>query len=155
MMRPIFLSKRSRKSFCCLSRRLIIDVRKIGFKRQGFNQTPSMLSQNGEYLVTPINNISCNTGKTTVVPVHASEDILSAAMGCFLRKATLELEKFVNPKPYKNKSVTKDEILYFSGRILSTQEIDGRFNLGDAALDLSASTFCVPIPFTSCIFNCV
>ena len=93
------------------------------FKRQGFSQAPSVLSQKGGYLVTPINKISCSTGKTTVAVIHLSEDILNAAMGYFFRKAT-ELEIFVDTKSYKNKSVKKDELLYFSGRILSTQEID-------------------------------
>ena len=39
----------------------------------------------------------------------------------------------------------KDEILYFTGRILPSQKIDGKFHFGDAMLDLSESTFCVPL----------
>ena len=38
----------------------------------------------------------------------------------------------------------KDGILYFTGRVVPTQEI-GKAGLADAMFDLSASTYCVPV----------
>ena len=55
-------------------------------------------------------------------------------------EATLELEKCADLKP---KSFKNDDKLYLSGQTVSTQEIDGRFSLGNTALDLSI--LCVPI----------
>ena len=63
----------------------------------------------------------------------------------YFRKCTLEIQKFVDPSRYKNNSVLHDGVLYHTGRILATQEVDGKISLGDACLDLSASTFCVPM----------
>ena len=79
------------------------------------------------------------------VVVHLLKDVLSAAKNYFFRKATLEVQKFVDPKKYTNISVLKDGILYFTSRILVTQKIDGRLNFADAVLDLSEATFCVPL----------
>ena len=43
-----------------------------------------------------------------VVVVHLLKDVLSAAKNYFFRKATLEVQKFVDPKKYTNISVLKD-----------------------------------------------
>ena len=51
------------------------------------------------------------------------------------------LRHFVNPKKYKKRSELKDGILYFTGRILPTEKINGKLNLGDVCLDIYASTF--------------
>ena len=48
-----------------------------------------------------------------VVVVHLLKDVLSAAKNYFFRKATLEVQKFVDPKKYTNISVLKDGILFF------------------------------------------
>ena len=76
------------------------------------------------------------TTVSKVVIVHLVKDILSAAKNYFLRKATLEVQKFVDPKKYFYMSVLKNGILYFTSRILVTQKIDGRVNFADAVLDL-------------------
>ena len=55
------------------------------------------------------------------------------------------MKQFVDARKYEKKSVMKDDILYHSGRVLAVQEVDGRINLADVCLDLSSSTFCVPI----------
>ena len=39
----------------------------------------------------------------------------------------------------------KNGILYFTGRILRTQKIDENLGFSDVMLDLSESTFCVPM----------
>ena len=76
------------------------------------------------------------TTVSKVVIVHLVKDVLSAAKNYFLRKATLEVQKFVDPKKYFYMSVLKNGILYFTSRILVTQKIDGRVNFADAVLDL-------------------
>ena len=85
------------------------------------------------------------TTVSKVVIVHLVKDVLSAAKNYFLRKATLEVQKFVDPKKYFYMSVLKNGILYFTSRILVTQKIDGRVNFADAVLDLSEASFCVPL----------
>ena len=83
--------------------------------------------------------------KPVVLIVRIQEEILNASKAYFFEKASAEVLKFVDPGKYKNISTLKDGILYHTGRILLVQEIDGRSHLADACLDLSASTFCVPI----------
>ena len=82
---------------------------------------------------------------TNVAVVHISDEMLLAAKMYYFRKCTLEIQKFVDPSKYRNNSTLHDGVLYHTGRILSTQEVDGSLSLGDVCLDLSASTFCVPM----------
>ena len=91
----------------------------------------------GSYEVAPLN------GKVAVVQL--SDRLLNAAKAYYFRKATLEIKHFLEPKKYESKTVLKDSILFYTGRILSTQEIDGRLGLADVCIDLSASSFCVPV----------
>jgi hypothetical protein len=100
---------------------------------------------NGEYVVSEIKVGSYPTKNKNVAVVHLSNALLHAAITYFFRKATTEIKKFVEPSKYENNSILKDEILYYTGRILPTQEISGTLSLGDAALDLSASSFIVPM----------
>ena len=39
----------------------------------------------------------------------------------------------------------RNNILYYTGRILPTQKIDGKVSLSDASLDLREATYCVPL----------
>ena len=93
--------------------------------------------------MSPINGSSAHTSKVAVV--HLSETLLNAAKGYFFKKASLEVMHFLEPSKYERNSVLKDGILYHTGRILPVQEIDGKFSFGDACMDLSAWSFCVPI----------
>ena len=77
--------------------------------------------------------------------VHLSDQMLLAAKMYYFRKCTLEIQKFVDPGRYKNNSMMHEGVLYHTGRILSTEELDGKLSLSDASLDLTSSTFCVPI----------
>ena len=74
-----------------------------------------------------------------------SDSLLKTAMGYFFRKATLEIKHFLKPKSYEQRTVLKEDILYHTGRILTTREIDGNLGLADVCVDLSAITFCVPV----------
>ena len=100
--------------------------------------------KSGQYIVFPCLATLANR-VVSVAVVRLPENFLTAAKNYFFRKATREVQQFVDPKRYKNISVSKNGILYYSGRILMTQKIDGDFNFSDAMLDLSESTFCVPL----------
>ena len=82
---------------------------------------------------------------TRVAVVQLEDEMLQAARNYYFRKAALEIQEFVEPHRYAKQSVFKNEMLYFTGRILRTQKIDDRIGLGDAMLDLSEATFCVPM----------
>jgi hypothetical protein len=86
-------------------------------------------------------NLKCAGG----LVVCLSDEMISFALQYFYRKATAEIIEFVDKKRYEKISVPKDGILYYSGRILSTQEFSGDSNLCQTALDLNATTFCVPL----------
>ena len=95
----------------------------------------------GEYSVSQVHAF----GKSEIVVVHLSEEILNAARNYFFKKAALEIKHFVDKSKYEDKSVWKDGILYFTGRILPMQEIAREPSLENVSLDLAASTFCVPM----------
>ena len=80
-----------------------------------------------------------------VFVAHLTDGILDAAKAYYFRKAALEVKQFVNARKYEKKSVWKDGILFHTGRILAVQEIDNKMSLADVCLDLSATSFCVPI----------
>eukprot|EP00111_Clytia_hemisphaerica_P006990 TCONS_00020277-protein len=63
----------------------------------------------------------------------------------FFKKATAEILQFVPTKKYEPISVNKDGVLYFNCRILPSNQITivGRFT--EAMLDLSTTSFCVPL----------
>ena len=88
---------------------------------------------------------ACTTRASKVAVVYLSNDLLNAANMYFFVKGAADVKHFLNPSKYETKSVFKDGILYYTGRILPMQKNDGRFSLGDASLDLSASSFCAPI----------
>ena len=97
-----------------------------------------------QYVVFPV-LAATNNEIVKVAVVQISQNLLNAAKNYYFRKATLEIQEFVNPKQYKKISTWKNNILYHTGRILMTQKIDGRFGFNDVMLDLSESTFCVPM----------
>ena len=70
--------------------------------------------------------------------------VTMCSMNYFFRKATLEVKEF-SGNSYKKVSTEKSGILYYSGRILPSQEFTNKIELSDACLDLAASSFCVPL----------
>ena len=98
----------------------------------------------GVYVVSPTHSHGSNL-QPKVAVVHLPENILNSAKKYYFRKATLEAKQYVDPRRYENNSVMKNGILYYIGRILSSHKIDGKFSFGDACLDLSPSSFIVPI----------
>ena len=98
--------------------------------------------------------VSCQPG--LVVPLTDEDLIL--ALNYFYQKSTLEVKHFVDKKVFEKISVEKDGILYYSGRILPSQEYGSIIQLSDVMLDLTASTFSVPLidsssPFAYAVVN--
>ena len=115
-------------------------------------QIPEMV--NGErYVVTSgysykgsngtknVAEFSCKPGLVIIL-----KDIdLKKVLEYVYRKATLELIKFAEKQSYKNITEMKDNILYYTGRTLPSQEFGGNLSMSDVTMDLSASTFVVPV----------
>ena len=101
-------------------------------------------SRGDKYIVTTGSKISplpCSSG----LVVTLTSEMISYSLNYFFHKASAEILEFVDKARYEKISVLKNGILYYSGRILSTQKIGGIPSLGEAVLDLTASTFCVPL----------
>lgn len=70
---------------------------------------------------------------------------LNNALKYFYRKGTNEVKEFINRKQYMNISEERDNILYYTGRILPTQEINAVTPMTGIMKDLATTTFCVPL----------
>ena len=83
-------------------------------------------------------------GEPYIIP----ETDLASARNYYFIKATAELKQFAKPADYEKISIEKDNILYYTGRILPTENIiDVREQMSDVMKDLSATTFCVPLVY--------
>ena len=91
--------------------------------------------------VGDVSYVACPPG----LVICLSDEDIAQALNYFFKKCTLEVRHFVDKKVYEKISEEKDEILYYKGRILPSQEFGGDLKLSDAMLDLTASTFCVPV----------
>ena len=104
---------------------------------------------NEKYLVTV--GESHKVGKSTRIQckpglvINLTDSDINEALNYFSKKATLEVKHFVSTNVYQNISGEKNGILYYQGRILASQKVSGRKNMSDVMLDLSVSTFNVPI----------
>ena len=85
--------------------------------------------------------LNCAGGLVVILP----EEMIKLALGYYFRKATEEIFEFIDKKFYEKISVLKEGVLYYSGRILSTQKFGGEATLCDSAMDLTSATFCVPL----------
>ena len=77
--------------------------------------------------------------------VELTELNLLEALNYFFRKASDEVRHFLPKSSYENISQDKFGILYYTGRILPSQTFGSKVELSDVCLDLSSSSFCVPI----------
>ena len=77
--------------------------------------------------------------------ITLSDEEMLAANKFFSRKAKLEIKKFIKPTKYQKISIERDGILYYSGRILPTDNIKITGEMSTVMKDLAADTFCVPI----------
>ena len=112
------------------------------------NELPTQFKNyNNKYLVTQekksINIFPFNCPKGLVVTLN--DDLLKRALDYFYKKATLEIKKFIPKNVYKNISNEKNNILYYTQRILQSQEFDGKLNLSDVCIDLTSTSLCMPL----------
>ena len=95
-----------------------------------------------------------NTSKQLTV----TEEEIYQAQEYFFRKATLKIKHFLKEATYKNITEERNGTLYYTGRILPTLAITAAGEMTTTMLDLSATTFCVPVtsypsPITYSIAN--
>ena len=93
------------------------------------------------YKVSKNVSIQCTPG----LVVCLTDADVNGALDYYYRKATAEIKNFVRKSQYQNISTEKDGILFYKGRILPSQTIAGRKRMSDVMIDLSDSTFCVPL----------
>ena len=102
---------------------------------------------NDKYLVTSEKNecrdfpFNCKKG----LVICLNDELLMMALNYFFQKATLEILHFLPKKSYKKISKEKNGILFYTGRILPSQKCNGKLNLSDVCIDLSMSSFFVPL----------
>ena len=77
--------------------------------------------------------------------VILSDDEITHARKYFFSKATEEVKHFVGENKVKKISKEVDGILYFTGRILPTQEYVVTTPMTDVMTDLTSTSFCVPL----------
>ena len=77
--------------------------------------------------------------------VKIPEEGIKEAHNYLFRIATKEVKESMKKDKYEKISVEKDNILYYSGRILPTQKVSSTVALTETMLDLSETTFCVPL----------
>ena len=122
-------------------------TRKAKVSVQNKEPLPSIFESKGDrYIITTGSNtfrdpLKCAGGLVVLLP----DSMISSALNYYLRKASNEVKQFVNKMNYSKISTEKDDVLFYTGRILSSQNINGIPSLGEVSLDLTATTFCVPI----------
>ena len=78
------------------------------------------------------------------LPILSDEDI-KRSKDYFFKKASQEVKHFNPESKFKKISEEKDGILYYTGRILPTDQISTLGKATSTMKDLTASTFCVPL----------
>ena len=97
--------------------------------------------------IIAIRKKSTTTSKTNLpnqLPFLTDEDICNSRQYYF-KRATQEVKHFNHQSKLKKISEEKDGILYFTGRILPTDQISTLGKATSTMKDLTASTFCVPL----------
>ena len=79
-----------------------------------------------------------------IVSITILENEIKRAMDYFFRKATLEIKCFQKVKAYEKVSIEKNNILYYSGRILPTQSVSSVAKISDVMMDLCEHHFVFP-----------
>ena len=123
-------------TFCRFSQNILSDFISTEKYVLSCGNTYAVTSRVGE-----LSYVSCKPG---LVVCLDKEDI-SLALNYFFKKCTLEVKQFTSKKLYEKISEERDEILYYKSRILPSQEFGVILKLSDVMLDLTASTFCVPV----------
>ena len=82
--------------------------------------------------------------KTSSPGILSDEDI-TASEDYFFKKAISEVKEFVRENEYQKISFQKDGILYYKGRILTTERINATCEMSTVVKDLRLSTYCVSV----------
>ena len=97
---------------------------------------------------------------STSKSIILSEDEIQRSQNYFYKLATMEVKKFANLSQYDKLSFQKEDILYYTGRILYTQEVKSVSNPTAVMSDLCTNSFCVPIiyrnyspPYMFCTYS--
>ena len=91
-----------------------------------------------------------NKGKIVIktksdISTDLSKQELEKATKYFFKKGTEEIKHFLKESQYKKISKEKDRILFYTGRILPTQNVSIVGRMTEAIKDLTATTLCVPV----------
>ena len=89
--------------------------------------------------------LEAKSSKTNQGRLLLSTEDISKSEHYFFRKATQEVKHFNHDSKFKKISEEKNGILYYTGRILPTDQINAIGKATATMKDLSASTFCVPV----------
>ena len=79
-----------------------------------------------------------------VKEMKLSDQDIKHSLNYFFKKTTEELKCYVHPKYYEKDSYEKDDIIYYTGRVLN-DDISYKCEMTEKMLDLSRDTFIVPI----------
>ena len=82
--------------------------------------------------------------KTSSPGISSDEDI-TASEDYFFKKAISEVKEFVRENEYQKISFQKDGILYYKGRILTTERINATCEMSTVVKDLRLNTYCVSV----------
>ena len=90
-------------------------------------------------------SISKHAEKYTTATIPLTEEEIKAGENYFFKKACKEVKNFNKKQWYSKFCEEKEEILWYTGRILPSESVSivGRFT--EAMKDLIPSTFCVPV----------
>ena len=124
-------------------RKLKARIKKIPRDKPCLSKLPTQFAFNNDrYLVTQGQN---NFPHPKWLFVRLSEEMLNDALVYFYKRGTSELKHFQNKISYKKLSEEKDGILYYTGCVLASQQINSKLNLSDVCMDLTTESFCVPL----------
>ena len=104
-----------------------------------------IVSTEDKYLVTTGTGSDIRYKCPKGLVIEFPYDLVNPALQYYFKIATQEVKHFLPEAKYKNLSQEKSGILYYTGRILSTQKVNGELTMCDVCLDLTKSSFCVPI----------
>ena len=86
------------------------------------------------------------SSKVTENPIGVLSDLdVQHSLNYFFLKGTQELKSYVHPKHYAHDALEKDDIMYYTGRILNGAISLHGNDISDKMIDLSKKSFIVPI----------
>ena len=106
--------------------RINVRNKQFGFLRTLSHEPIVNHFQKGSYSVF---GVARKVSRTKIAVVGITHDFVNAARNYYFTKATAEVKRFVSPAKYQDKTEMRDGILYYTGRILASQDIDGKASI--------------------------